>query len=657
MTKPRYLTKSRFKLATECPTKLFYTGKKQYPDNKLGDPFLASLADGGFQVGELAKSYYPDGHDITSLDYEESIQQTNELLKQENVVIFEPAIRFGNLFVRVDILVKQGNEYKLIEVKAKSYSSSKDKDFLNRTGKLDSKWKPYIYDVAFQKYVLKQAIPGVAVSSYLMVVDKDTLCPVDGLNQKFKLTRDERNRRGVSVSNSLTASDLSVKILKTVNTDKAVQIAYETELQSGMPVEGFISNIEVLAEQYAKGEKIRPVIGSRCKRCEFKCTEAEEAKGFKSGFKECWTEQLRWNSSDFDEPTVLEISNFRGSDRCIENGKFKLKELTPEDIKYEDSNTPALTLKKRQWLQIKKVQENDSSVYFDIDSMRNEMESWTYPLHFVDFETCAVAIPFYKGMSPYEGIAFQFSHHILHHNGRVEHAGQFLSSQVGEFPNFYFIRELKAQLQKDKGTIFRYSNHENAYLNTLYQQLKLSGELDKDELCDFIKSITKSSNNSKNNWLGNRNMVDQWELVKKYYYDPATRGSNSIKAVLPAILNSSQFLQEKYVKPIYGAKDLPSLNFENKAWIKFDENGKVIDPYKSLPKMFSEASEHDIELLSESDELNNGGLALTAYARLQFTEMSDYERKELERGLLMYCELDTLAMVMIQEAWREMINE
>lgn len=26
----RYLTKSRFSLALECPTKLFYTGKKEY---------------------------------------------------------------------------------------------------------------------------------------------------------------------------------------------------------------------------------------------------------------------------------------------------------------------------------------------------------------------------------------------------------------------------------------------------------------------------------------------------------------------------------------------------------------------------------------------------------------------------------------------------
>lgn len=657
MSQPRYLTKSRFKLATECPTKLFYTGKKEYLDNKLNDPFLASLADGGFQVGELAKCYYPDGHDITSLNYEQSVQQTNALLKQENVVIFEPAIRYGNLFIRVDILVKRGNEYQLIEVKAKSYSAKKDKDFLNASGKIDAKWKPYIYDVAFQKYVLKQSIPSAIVSSYLMVVDKDTPCPVNGLNQKFKLTRDSRNRRGVAVSNSLSQKDLSVKILKKVNTDQAVQVAYDTELHTGMPVKGFIANIEVLAEKYANDEKVIPVIGARCKKCEFTCSEADEAKGFKSGFKECWKEQLHWSEEDFNEPTVLEVSNFRGANKCIENGKIRLRDLTPEDINYEASRAPALSLKERQWMQIEKVKENDSSIYFDVDSMKSEMATWTYPLHFIDFETCSVAIPFHKGMLPYEGIAFQFSHHVLHRDGRVEHAGQFLSSQAGVFPNFNFVRALKRQLEKDNGTIFRYSNHENTYLNMVYQQLKVSSESDSNELCEFIKSITKSSNNSIDNWLGDRCMVDQWELVKKYYYDPATAGSNSIKAVLPAMLNSSKFLQQKYSKPIYGTQELPSLNFENKIWIQFDDTGKVQDPYKLLPTLFADASEHDVELLSELEELNNGGLALTAYARLQFTEMSEYERKELERGLLKYCELDTLAMVMIQEAWQEMMSK
>ena len=37
---PRYLTKSRFALAVECPSKPFYTGKSEYANRKLEDPFL-----------------------------------------------------------------------------------------------------------------------------------------------------------------------------------------------------------------------------------------------------------------------------------------------------------------------------------------------------------------------------------------------------------------------------------------------------------------------------------------------------------------------------------------------------------------------------------------------------------------------------------------
>ena len=44
----RYLTKSRFKLGWECPTKLFYTRKSIYPDSKAVDSFLEALAEGRF---------------------------------------------------------------------------------------------------------------------------------------------------------------------------------------------------------------------------------------------------------------------------------------------------------------------------------------------------------------------------------------------------------------------------------------------------------------------------------------------------------------------------------------------------------------------------------------------------------------------------------
>ena len=93
----RYLTKSRFKLAVECPRKLFYSGKPEYRNSKQDDTFLQALADGGFQVGELAKRLYPGGIEITAKGNAEALAATAELLRRENVVLFEPAIAHGSL--------------------------------------------------------------------------------------------------------------------------------------------------------------------------------------------------------------------------------------------------------------------------------------------------------------------------------------------------------------------------------------------------------------------------------------------------------------------------------------------------------------------------------------------------------------------------------
>jgi hypothetical protein len=38
---------------------------------------------------------------------------------------------------------------------------------------------------------------------------------------------------------------------------------------------------------------------------------------------------------------------------------------------------------------------------------------------------------------------------------------------------------------------------------------------------------------------------------------------------------------------------------------------------------------------------------------MQYTDMSDQERESLSQALKKYCELDTLAMVMIWEGFRE----
>ncbi len=42
---PAYITKSRYKLGLECPTKLFYTSKGDYVNTMAEDDFLMALAE------------------------------------------------------------------------------------------------------------------------------------------------------------------------------------------------------------------------------------------------------------------------------------------------------------------------------------------------------------------------------------------------------------------------------------------------------------------------------------------------------------------------------------------------------------------------------------------------------------------------------------
>jgi len=91
-------------------------------------------------------------------------------------------------------------------------------------------------------------------------------------------------------------------------------------------------------------------------------------------------------------------------------------------------------------------------------------------------------------------------------------------------------------------------------------------------------------------------LVDLLPLAQKYYYHPAMKGSWSIKAVLPTIAE--------------GAPDLD---------------------YKQL------------------DEIQNGLLAQEAYLEIIRPDTSKERRDDLSRKMLVYCKLDTMAMVRLVE--------
>jgi hypothetical protein len=635
MQNKRYLNKSRFKIAIECPTKLYYVGKDDYADSKSENEFLAMLADGGFQVGELAKLKYPGGVEVKTKQVAQAIAETTELLKLDTITLFEPAIVHDGFLVRLDVLIKRGQVFEVIEVKVKSYSGDSASLSGKRTS-IASDILPYVQDVAFQKYVVQSAFPQASVSAYLLMPDKSKHAIVNGLNQWFII-----DRQGLEVIVHKDERALQPGLADMVLTSVSVDHLANEVLSNPLAIPGGQGSLQALAplwaRHYAADQKIPPSIGAHCGSCEFKAPLGNPKR---SGFHECWKEANRWSDEDFAHGTVLDLWNFRGKDKLIQQGVVKLSQVSEEDLKLTDHNYSPLSIAQRQWLQVNGLPDEAQAegYYLDRAGLNSAMRKWNYPLHLIDFETAAVALPFHAGRRPYEQVAFQFSHHVLEADGRLRHAHQFLCDAPGEFPNYAFVRALREALRHDEGTIMRWSHHENTILNAIKEQLNSEAKppADKGELIAFIEHITKD---------GPRAMVDLADVARKHYFHPSTKGSCSIKKVLPSIMQSSAFLRETYRQPIYGsASGLPSLNFKDVAWWQQGPDGQVIDPYRLL---LGELGEDD----EEAESINQGGAASNAYLRLQFEKLQPETRVQLRRALLKYCELDTLAMGIVLQGW------
>lgn len=637
----RHLTKSRFKLAAECPRKLFYTGRADYRNTKQEDSFLQSLADGGFQVGELAKRLYPGGIEVTSKGNAEALAETAELLGAENVTLFEPAIAYGNLLVRADVLIKTGTSLKLVEVKSKSFDSTNPK-IEGKKGLL-ADFRPYVEDIAFQDYVVRSAFPDYRVTSFLLLPDKSLQASFDQMNQLFKIDRSGPRVRVLSDprASSLTFADA---LLCEVNAEPYIARVHAQGINAPGGSLSLPEAAQRWAEAYASNTPLPAAIGAQCAKCEFKSPFGDELK---SGHAECWKEANGWSDADLEEPSILDLWNYRSKQKLMDQGVRHLAEVTQQDLKYAPG-THGLSKSERQWLQVDglPVEHKAAGFFLDHDYLACEMDSWVYPLNFIDFETATVALPFHRGMRPYESVAFQFSHHVMEADGSLRHESEFLLAEPGSFPNFEFARALNKALSKNEGSVFRWAAHENTILVHIIKQLqsRYDAPADKVELIAFLETLVTG---------GSRAMIDLKAMAEKGYFHPSTKGSNSIKKVLPAVLETSVFLRGRYSQPLYGSPDgIPSKNFRSMTWWSANELGLVQDPYKKLVEA-SDGEWLEIDASEEDLDVAAGGEATMAYARLQFETLDEATRASLKAKLLRYCELDTLAMAMVVEAWKD----
>src|SRR5690606_34751273 len=148
-----------------------------------------------------------------------------------------------------------------------------------------------------------------------------------------------------------------------------------------------------------------------------------------------------------------------------------------------------------------------------------------------DFETYTGALPFHKGMRPYEVIAFQWSCHKIHKPGASPVHSEWIHTGVqfpnpSEFPNFEFARSLMTQFGTT-GMPLMWASHENRVVRTILHQME--GYDVKDEpLRNWLFDMT-TDGDKEGRW------VDMNKMMQEYYFHPYMKGKTSIKKVLPAV--------------------------------------------------------------------------------------------------------------------------
>lgn len=181
------------------------------------------------------------------------------------------------------------------------------------------------------------------------------------------------------------------------------------------------------------------------------------------------------------------------------------QELAAENIETMDEIPPAWELSPVQ----QRVRDNREQVG---PGLLRALRNVRYPVHHLDFETFMPAVPLFPNTRPYQAIPIQWSNHVEHESGEVQHA-EFLDMHPQD-PREEAVAALLASVGSE-GTICVYSGAERHLLGQLaaaFPRLRADLERVIQRLCD-LQSI-----------------------IQTHYYHPEFQGSFSMKAVLPALV-------------------------------------------------------------------------------------------------------------------------
>ena len=167
----------------------------------------------------------------------------------------------------------------------------------------------------------------------------------------------------------------------------------------------------------------------------------------------------------------------------------------------------------------------EQKAYIDRDGIRRFLDTLSYPLYFLDFETLQDLIPQYDGTHPSMQITFQYSLHVKRNADAPFEHYEYLAPSDGSDPRRPLAEQLCRDIPKGVCTTAYNKSFECSRLNELADAFP--------DLADHLRDIAD-------------HIVDLLDPFRDgHYYLPAMGGSFSIKKVLPALFPNDESLNYK----------------------------------------------------------------------------------------------------------------
>lgn len=214
---------------------------------------------------------------------------------------------------------------------------------------------------------------------------------------------------------------------------------------------------------------------------------------------------IKLHFPDLPEYTVFDIAFLKNDKR---------RELLSLGVVAITDVPDHFALSKKQRAQVDAAKAN--AIVIEHEKIAERMDSWAYPLHFLDYETFAYAIPQFEGIRPFQQMCFQYSLHTIDSPGGELQHKHFLSHGDDDPPRA-LAESLKEAMSGGIGTVLvwyeAFEKTRNSEMAAMFPEYE-----------EFFNEV-------------NEKVYDLMKIFSdNLYLHPEFKGRSSIKKVLPVLV-------------------------------------------------------------------------------------------------------------------------